>query len=215
MSERPINRRAFFRQGLGELLRSVGKAMEPLAEAAQQFAELEKPKPQPYSPPPSPVYPPDSTPVIRPPGARMGQEFLDICSRCGECTRVCPEQCIQMDPSGYRGQGAPYIDPDAKACSMCDGLMCTTYCPTGALIPITREDMKIGTAVWHEETCLRIYGQECTICIDKCPVGDRAIRLTEGRIEVVEAGCTGCGMCQYECPSGPKSITITPREQPF
>jgi ferredoxin-type protein NapG len=217
MSDRPMNRRAFFRQGLGELLRSVGKAMEPLADAAKQFAELEKPPASTYSytPPPAPDYSPDPAAVIRPPGARPGQEYLDVCSRCGECMRICPEQCIQIDFSAYRGQGAPYIDPETKPCTMCEGLMCTTYCPSGALLPILREEMKIGTAVWHEETCLRIYGQECTICIDKCPVGEKAIRLTEGRIEVVDPGCTGCGVCQYECPSGPKSITVTPRDQPF
>ena len=35
-----------------------------------------------------------------------------------------------------------------------------------------------------------------------------AIVLKDNTIVVKEEGCTGCGVCQYYCPTYPKSITI-------
>jgi NAD-dependent dihydropyrimidine dehydrogenase PreA subunit len=35
--------------------------------------------------------------------------------------------------------------------------------------------------------------------------------LEAGKVQVIESGCTGCGVCQHDCPTSPKSITITPR----
>ncbi len=215
MADRPFNRRGFFIEGIKELLRSAQKMAEPLAEAARQFAELENPtpKPKPSYTPPS-YAPPPETPQrhwIRPPGSVADQQFVETCSRCGECVRMCPVQCIKMDYSGESGNGVPYIDPDADACVLCEGLMCQSYCPSAVILPTPREQINMGLAVWHENSCLRLTGQECTICIDKCPIGSNAIRLTEGKIEVGSPGCVGCGMCQRECPTMPKSITVLPR----
>ena len=193
--QRPVNRRRFFREGLRELLRPLAQSIETLAEAANQFSELEKPAPAP-----------------RPPGALPEEQFKETCSRCGECQRVCPAQCIQIDESGYQGDGVPYIDVNYMPCVMCDGLHCMQNCPSGALVPTPREEIDMGTAVWHEDLCLRRQGQECTVCIDRCPMGAAAIRLNDiGQVEVIESGCTGCGVCQHDCPTYPKSITVTPK----
>ena len=183
-----------------------------MLEAAKQFGALEEqPTPAPQ-PAPMPMYP--DAPAepqrhwLRPPGAVVDQQFRDLCSRCGECLRVCPAQCIRMDYAGLEGDGVPYIDPDTMPCTVCEGIMCSNYCPTGALIPTTRETLNIGLAVWSDPYCLRTTGQPCTTCIDKCPIGESAIRLTEGKIEVSSAGCVGCGTCQHECPTMPKSISV-------
>jgi ferredoxin-type protein NapG len=69
----------------------------------------------------------------------------------------------------------------------------------------------MGLAVWNEHLCSRTHGGDCTICVDKCPVGQTAIRLVDGRIEVLSPGCTGCGVCQHECPTVPKSIVVAPK----
>jgi ferredoxin-type protein NapG len=97
------------------------------------------------------------------------------------------------------------------ACVICENLSCMYHCPSGAILPVPREQINMGLAVWHDHLCVRHNGTECTICVDKCPIGATAIRLSEGRIEVLSPGCTGCGVCQHECPTTPKSITITPR----
>ena len=40
-----------------------------------------------------------------------------------------------------------------------------------AVTPLPRIDM--GTAHYFDQTCLRFNGEECTMCVDHCPVGTR------------------------------------------
>jgi ferredoxin-type protein NapG len=69
----------------------------------------------------------------------------------------------------------------------------------------------MGTAVWHEQTCVRTHGEACTMCVDHCPVGTAALDFDGHRVVVHEDGCVGCGVCQNSCPTDPKSITVTPK----
>lgn len=200
-----MNRRRFFREGLREILRPLGSAIEKFADAAKQISDLENFVSKPVSAPAAPQT------WLRPPGAVSESLFPDMCHRSGECVRVCPVQAIKMDPSAYKAKGAPYIEPDEQACIVCENLACTTVCPTGALVPTTRESVRMGSALWHEDTCLRRDGGSCTICVDHCPLGATAIVLREGRIEVIDGGCIGCGVCQHDCPTYPKSMTVIPR----
>jgi ferredoxin-type protein NapG len=207
--DKPINRRRFFREGLRELLKPLAQAIEPIEKVSRHLGNLEReisaPLPQlPKAPIPEPIW-------LRPPGARPEQEFRELCSRCGECVRVCPAQCIKIDPTGDQGAGAPYIDADAMPCVLCDGLLCMPACPTQALQITPKEELNMGLAIWNESLCLRTTGQDCTICVDKCPMGTTGLKLVENKIEVQNPGCTGCGVCQYSCPTYPKSITVAPK----
>src|SRR5438477_549626 len=203
-SDRKVDRRNFFREGLRELLKPLAGAVEPIQEALRQFEML-----------------PDEAPArgrpverqwLRPPGALFpDQSFRDTCSRCGKCVEVCPAQCIKIDSTGASGNGAPYIDPNVMACVVCDGLKCMHVCPSGALVPIPLGEINMGTAVWNYETCVRSHGENCTICIDQCPIGSVAIELRANMVHVHESGCTGCGVCQQQCPTSPKSIVVIPR----
>jgi ferredoxin-type protein NapG len=208
----PVNRRRFFREGLRELLKPLANAIEPLTEAARQLSEMDVATGgAPGSARTALRRVPLNLP-LRPPGALAEQALLDACSRCGECVRICPAQCIKLDPTGIRGRGAPYIDADDMPCVVCDGLLCMPACPTGALVPTILADIDMGTAVWHADTCVRTArGEDCTLCVDKCPVGTFAIELIENQIVVKEAGCIGCGVCQFECPTNPKSIVVVPK----
>jgi ferredoxin-type protein NapG len=230
--DKPLRRRDFFRRGLLELFKPLDKALEPVKRVARQFDALDRGivpgsaaagattpnysgsyyansygSQAPWS-----LY--SSDPVyLRPPGAQPEEQFVNTCSHCSACVKVCPVQCIKIDPAGQSMGGAPYIDVDDKACVMCDGVLCAYNCPSGALMPTVAVNVKLGTAVWNESLCVRTTGQPCTICVDKCPVGPSAIQLIDGRIAVQTAGCTGCGVCQHECPTSPKSIRICPRDQ--
>src|SRR5438874_53336 len=103
--EQPINRRRFFREGLRELLKPLANAIEPIERAAHQLGALED----------AAIVPPKRTMKLlqeqqywlRPPGALEESRFRDVCSRCGECVKVCPAQCIKIDPTGAKGAGAP------------------------------------------------------------------------------------------------------------
>jgi ferredoxin-type protein NapG len=204
--EKPLNRRAFFRFGLRELLKPIESAVEPIEEAVRQFSALE---------PAQNIKPRRKVALevwLRPPGALPEQAFTDTCSRCGTCVSVCPAQCIKIDPSGKLGGGFPYIDANAMSCVVCDSLACMNHCPSGALVPTPVGEIDMGTAVWRESTCVRTRGESCTICDDHCPVGSVAIEVgADGRIHVIEDGCVGCGVCQHDCPTSPKSIVVMPK----
>lgn len=221
--DKPIDRRRFFRAGLAELFKPLSKAIRPLEAIAHEIGKLEEPAPPAYVPeirrPQNTVAqtayvepsPPASEHWVRPPGARDEQEFLDTCSRCGECVRACPVNAIRLDANGVQGKGAPYIETDVQPCVMCETLECMYRCPTGALLATNRQSIDIGIASWIDYQCLNTMGSTCSTCVDTCPVGTAAIELIDNRIEVHEDGCTGCGVCHHACPTYPKSIVITPK----
>jgi MauM/NapG family ferredoxin protein len=194
-NEKPVDRRRFFRLGLSELLRPLASAAKPLERMVGELGRLDQPRIRPE------VW-------LRPPGSMPEARFLQTCARNGDCVAACPVQAIKLDPA--KGGGAPYIDADSSACVVCTGLKCMSVCPSGALVPTSINDIDMGTAVWHSSSCLRTTGESCTICIDKCPLGSAAIELRNGRVAVNPLGCIGCGVCQMECPTSPKSIVVIP-----
>jgi ferredoxin-type protein NapG len=210
----PVNRRRFFREGLRELLKPLASAVEPIEEVVRQLEGMDATAVRGGVAPrvPQPPRPPEPVAFLRPPGALAGDDFASACTRCGDCVRACPAHCIQLDETGRVAGGAPYVVPDTMPCVVCDGLQCMHACPSGALRPIPLGEIDMGTAVWNEARCVRSHGEACTTCVDQCPVGSVAIELSGGKVRVIEDGCIGCGVCEHYCPTGPKSITVVPRD---
>lgn len=203
-SDKPVDRRRFFRLGLSELLRPLASVASPLERILGEVAKLDQ-----IGQPASPRrLPPDVW--LRPPGSLPEAKFLQTCTRQGDCVAACPAHAIRIDPTGAKGGGAPYIDADAMSCVVCSGLQCMSVCPSAALVPTSINDIDMGTAVWCEQSCLRTRGEPCTICVEQCPLGTAAIELVKGRVAVNPRGCIGCGVCQHECPTNPKSIVVIP-----
>lgn len=150
--------------------------------------------------------------ILRPPGALPEPEFLETCHRCGNCVKNCPANAIQpLQSQDPNLANTPYIVPDEQPCVICDSLACMYVCPSGALQKVFAEDIRIGIAVFNAETCLRTKSVDCTYCVDTCPIGKEAIKFaSDGLVEVLDSGCTGCGVCQYACPTDPKSIVVEP-----
>lgn len=159
---------------------------------------------------------------IRPPGSVPEREFLELCIRCGECFKACPNNVLQ--PLGFQqgleGLWTPAVHADWAGCeSSCNA--CTQVCPTGAIRAIPLEEKKvarIGLAIVDQATCLPHAGREaCQLCVDECnAAGYRAIEFIRVGTEVDELGlpiegsgfvaplvrddlCVGCGLCQTRC----------------
>jgi ferredoxin-type protein NapG len=210
--DKPIDRRRFFRRGLAELFKPLGQAIAPLEKAANQIGSLEEQIARQQAAKEKLTKPQIAPPAwLRPPGALDEDAFTSTCSRSGECVQVCPAKCITIDYAGAQGKGAPYIDVNRMPCVVCDGLYCMHACPSGALVPTPLADIDMGTAEWREELCVRSRGEDCTLCIDRCPIGSVAIELVDGKVAVHAAGCTGCGVCEHHCPTTPRSIVVIPK----
>ncbi len=186
----PHGRRAFFREAFTRLVQPVAEYLDTQIGA----------------------YLPDEKSLLRPPGALPEATFLDTCLRCGNCVASCPAEAIQpLQNSNPDLAGTPWIDPDDQPCVVCDSLECMQVCPSGALQKLTVDAIQIGLAEVNYDVCLRTQGIDCRYCVDACPIGEKAIRLdSQKRVEVFSSGCIGCGVCQHQCPTAPKSIIIRP-----
>lgn len=206
-ADRKMDRRHFFRAGLAEMIKPLDAAIRPLEQMAHEVGKLDAIETS-YKPPPRNVV---DRPWLRPPGSVAEAEFRLLCTKCGECISACPIYAIRIDHGGEDGAGFPYIEADSQACILCEGQPCMPACPTGAMRVTPLDLIDMGTANWFEQGCQRTHGDECTICIDECPIGAAAIELKDGIIEIHEQGCTGCGVCQNRCPTDPKSIIVIPK----
>lgn len=159
---------------------------------------------------------------VRPPGSVPEPQFLDMCIRCGECFKACPNNVLQAlgFEQGLEGLWTPAVKADWAGCeSSCNA--CGQVCPTGAIRAIPLEEKKVarmGLAVVNLQTCLPHAGKEaCQLCVDDCSAaGYHAIDFLRVRTEVDDAGnpiedsgflapavqadkCVGCGLCQARC----------------
>ncbi len=157
--------------------------------------------------------------LIRPPGARDEERFLELCIRCGECFKICPQNALHpvLFQAGLEGLWTPAVVARIGYCEPTCTL-CTQVCPTTAIQPLHALEKpvrgRIGVAVFDRSRCLPwAKGISCSVCEEMCPVSPKAIqqrrvtvRSTVGdEVEVpapvvLEERCTGCGACENKCP---------------
>ncbi|MCM8828028.1 MAG: 4Fe-4S dicluster domain-containing protein [Candidatus Omnitrophica bacterium] len=146
--------------------------------------------------------------LIRPPGSVEEKFFSKLCVRCGQCIRACPAKCLKQVrlERSFENWTTPEIIPREKGCILCQS--CGKVCPTGAIRNVNQETIKIGTARIYENQCLVwTHQKECLVCLEFCPV--HAIYLDgQGRPIVNPEICTGCGLCEENCPVTTKEAAI-------
>lgn len=165
---------------------------------------------------------PRSIAPVRPPGSVPEKEFLEMCIRCGECFKACPNDVLQVQgfAQGLEGLWTPVVNANWAGCeSSCNA--CGQVCPTGAIraLPLAEKRVaRMGLAIVNESTCLPYAGREaCDLCVQECDAaGYHAIEFTHVGTEVDQSGipiagsgflapvvqndkCVGCGLCQMRC----------------
>ena len=155
-------------------------------------------------------------PTVRPPAAGDGARFTRLCTRCGACARVCPSGIIRFggSGSGWAGVLAPEVTFGGGYCSpTCT--RCGEVCPSGAIPRFTQKTKHarpMGAAHWIEDHCFLGLGRECSACVGACP--HAALDLAwdpknmTSRVVIDLARCTGCGCCEYVCPTSPKAMRV-------
>ena len=117
---------------------------------------------------------------------------MDLCSRCGQCFKVCPGPVLHPAgvEYGWESLWTPVVRPDHAGCHQ-DCNFCTLVCPTGAIQPLdiaVKRRVHMGLARVDTETCLpfrRADRRECDVCFVECRrAGYDAIELREIEIKL-------------------------------
>lgn len=186
MADAPLDRRAFFSQGLRKVL---GRAVDTVSDRVARRRH------------------------VRPPGALSEAAFLAACTRCGECSSACPVHAIA--PLGTEhglAAGTPALEVNVTACIMCADMPCAAACPTDALeVPDDLwRSVKMSVIAIDTERCITYRDVSCGVCARACPVGETALAIDGLGHPVLGHACTGCGACINACVTSPSSIAATP-----
>ncbi|MGD0898548.1 MAG: 4Fe-4S dicluster domain-containing protein [Thermoguttaceae bacterium] len=155
--------------------------------------------------------------LIRPPGSRDETAFLQRCTACGMCMKVCPTGGLQpaWTEAGLEGLWTPRLVSQIGHCDYnCN--LCGQVCPTEAIRPLdleAKQETRIGLAAFDTTRCIPYaYGRDCMVCEEHCPVATKAIYCVEVEVwdhdgnnktvkqpRIDAKRCIGCGQCENVC----------------
>lgn len=133
--------------------------------------------------------------AIRPPWAVAEPDFVEACSRCGDCVGVCPEKILEAGRGGF-----PQVNFSKGECTFCGD--CAGKCKNGVLNK-RADDVPWPLKAVIAPSCLTLKQVVCRTCGESCPVGAIRFRISVGAVarpEVDPVACTGCGACYGSCP---------------
>jgi ferredoxin-type protein NapF len=144
----------------------------------------------------------DTRALLRPPWSVDESDFVERCTRCGDCIRACPQKILQSGDAGF-----PVVNFATSACTFCGA--CVAQCTRVALLrpSAARAEKSLPWQIKAVITddCLARRGVTCEVCRDQCALHAITFRPRAGQIprpEVLIATCTGCGACVRPCPVG-------------
>ncbi len=153
---------------------------------------------------------------LRPPGAVADSAFTGLCTRCGNCARVCPSGIIERDlgAGGWTGLLTPVLSFHKDYCRE-DCVRCAQACPTGALSRVSlakKRTIRLGLPRVDMSLCLLGEDRECSLCRSRCPY--EAIRYVFSEADytltpqIDPNRCNGCGACEAACPTSPRKAIV-------
>jgi ferredoxin len=185
-------------------------------KAADSIPGVKKPKLIVPKPKGQSTIPEKKTSAVSPPGSRSVERFNKICTGCSLCVTACPTKVLQ--PSfleyGLIGVMQPHMAYRKGLCEF-DCTLCSEVCPTGAIVPITKEAkhlLQIGQVHFEKKNCIvETEKTDCGACSEHCPT--KAVHMVPyGKLFIPEINqkiCVGCGACEYACPTTPfKAIFV-------
>jgi ferredoxin-type protein NapF len=138
--------------------------------------------------------------AFRPPWAVAEAHFLECCTRCDECIRICPTGLLFAGGGGY-----PEADfrpgKVAEGCTFCGE--CLKVCQPAAL------HQQTGQAPWTYrasigQACLARQGVVCRTCGEFCELGAIRFKPQLGGVSLPQLqleACSGCAACLADCPT--------------
>lgn len=148
---------------------------------------------------------------VTPPGSLGMDHFSAYCTACHLCITACPTQVLvpSLLDYGIAGLFQPKLDYHIASCNY-DCTICSTVCPSGAILPIEPEAKKlvqIGKSKFVREDCIVITKKtDCGACSEHCPT--KAVKMVPYEKlllpELNEELCVGCGACEHPCPTTPR-----------
>ena len=141
--------------------------------------------------------------AFRPPWSISEKDFIETCTRCGECFKECPSNVIKIGDGGF-----PELDFSHAGCDFCQ--VCVQVCQPGALK--IRDCPALNSVAHIDENCFSERGVICRSCGEICNVGAIRFKPAVGGITHVLLNtelCNGCGECVHLCPA--QSITMKHR----
>lgn len=157
---------------------------------------------------------------LKPAGALSLNNFTRHCTACQLCVAECPNGVLRPSQS-LQTLMQPEMSFERGFCRP-ECTRCSEVCPAGAIHPVSKEqktDIHIGYAVVVADNCLAYRdGVKCGNCARHCPSEAIVMVDREGsEVQVPSVNtdrCTGCGACEYLCPSRPFSaIYVNGRER--
>ena len=131
---------------------------------------------------------------IMPPGAQNIRHFSEKCTSCHLCVTKCPSQVIKpaLLEYGLSGMMQPMLDFKHGFCNY-DCTDCADVCPSGALIPLTKEaknHLQMGQVQLDLDKCIVVTdGTNCGACSEHCPTQAVSMKDWKNALTSTSANC--------------------------